>query len=111
MVIGYSALTLYVLWIFYLAVMNLYRAYDAKTITKTALYLGYPILAIGALLDLIVNVFIATVIFFELPRSGEWLTTKRLKRLKNDAGWRGKIANWTCANLLNSFDPHQNHCQ
>jgi len=36
--------SMYVLWVFYLAVMNLKRARDAGTLTKPALVLGMPVL-------------------------------------------------------------------
>lgn len=109
MVIFYLLATLYVLWLFYLAVMNLYRAKKANQISKVALWLGYPILVIGALLDLLVNVLLMTLIFCELPR--ELLVTKRLERhVKSKQGWRAKLAYWVCHNLLNAFDPSGDHC-
>lgn len=109
MVAAYVVLALYCLWLFYLAVMNLYRAKKAKQLGTVALWLGYPILIVGVLLDLAVNVLIMTIVFAELPR--ELLVTQRLCRLiGNDAGWRGKLAYWICHNLLNAFDPSGNHC-
>ncbi len=105
----YILLAFYVLWLFYLAVMNLYRAKKAKQISDVALWLGYPILIIGALIDLMVNVLLMTLIFAEWPR--ELLVTKRLERhVKVKQGWRSKLAYWTCHNLLNAFDPSGDHC-
>jgi len=40
--------SLWVLWIFYLAVMSLYRAHHARTLSLPAKLLGYPTLAVGA---------------------------------------------------------------
>lgn len=109
MVVAYGAATLYILWLFYLAVMNLYRAKKAKQISKIALWMGYPILMVGALLDLLVNMFIMTLIFVERPR--ELLVTKRLARhIQANQGWRAKLAYWICHHLLNAFDPSGNHC-
>lgn len=102
--VAYSALSLYVLCIFYLAVMNLSRAKQAGTLTKTALVLGLPIFLIGYGIDILVNIFVMTPLFIELPK--EWTVTGRLKRhLYQSTGWREKIAAWFCSNLLNAFDP------
>jgi hypothetical protein len=105
----YIVIVLYVLWLFYLAVMNLYRAKKANQISAVALWLGYPILVMGALLDLLVNMLLMTLIFAEWPR--ELLVTKRLERhVKTNQGWRSKLAYWICHNLLNAFDPSGDHC-
>ena len=105
----FTLLALYVLWLFYLAVMNLYRAKKAKTISWPALMLGYPILIIGALLDLLVNVLIMSLVFLEPPR--ELLVTQRLARhIKTAKGWRAKLAYLICHHLLNAFDPSGDHC-
>ena len=107
----YSFLSLYILWIFFLAVMNLSRCKENNTITKPALYLGYPILLVGYCLDVVINVTILTVLFLDLPSS--WTITGRLKDYiyKSPSGkWREKLAVWFCSNLLNSFDPDGKHC-
>ena len=105
----YSFFTLYVLWILYLAVMNLKRARDAKTITKTALCFGYPVLIVGYVLDILVNLTLMSIFFLELPH--ETTMTSRVKRhLYHSTGWREKLAAWFCFNLLNSFDPSGKHC-
>lgn len=88
--------------------MNLKRAKDNGVITKTALNLGMPILIIGYLIDIAVNIVVFTMLFFEPP--SELTCTDRLGRLANDGGWRGKLANWFCRNLLDVFDPSGKHC-
>lgn len=111
MILIYAFLSLYVLWIFFLAVMNLSRCRENGTLTKAALYLGYPVLLIGYALDVLVNLTILTVLFFEFPTG--WTVTGRLKdHIYRDVpgGWREKLAGWLCANLLNSFDPDGRHC-
>jgi len=108
---GYAFLSLYILWIFYVAVMGLKRANDAKTITKTALCLGYPVLFVGYALDILVNLTIMSLMFLELPKG--WTMTGRLKDhiYRGVPGsWREKLAAWFCANLLNTFDPDGKHC-
>lgn len=99
---------LYALWLFYLAVMNLKRAKDAGTIGRFALWLGYPILFAGLVLDLLVNVMLSLV-FFDLPR--EMTVTARLKRYvrTEPAGWRGIAAQWFATHLLDTFDPSGKH--
>ena len=107
----YIILSLYTLWIFYLAVMSLYRAKKENKLTKVSLILGYPILIIGATLDLLINVIIFSIIFLETPK--ELLLTHRLSRhIKKSNGYRFKLAKWICSNLLDNFDPnHEGHCR
>lgn len=101
---------IYSLWAFFLAVMALQRAYDAKTLSKVALVLGLPIIVTGFLIDFIVNIVVASVLFLELPQDAT--VSKRLGRLKREepTSWRGKLAAWFCANLLDTFDPTGEHC-
>lgn len=106
----YTILSLYILWIFYLAIMSLYRAKTEHRISKPALILGYPILIIGAILDFIVNIFIFTLLFLEIPK--EILVTQRLSRhIKSKSGYRFKLSKWICSNLLDTFDVTGNHCR
>jgi hypothetical protein len=107
--IGFSVSAIYIVWIFYLAVMNLKRARDNKTLTKTALVLGYPILLIGYAADILLNISVCSVLFLELPK--EFTVTARVQRhLYTGSGWRENLAGWFCHNLLNAFDPDGKHC-
>lgn len=107
---GAAFLGLWLLWVFYLAVMCLKRARDAGTLTKTAYALGQPVLIIGLLIDMLVNFTIVSIIFLEPPM--EILVTSRLKRhIESDDGWRTTLARWFCATLLDSFDPSGSHCR
>lgn len=105
--IAYGLLALYLLWPFYLAVMNLKRARDEGKLTKVAYVLGAPILYVGWALDIAVNWFVMSVILLEFPR--ETTVTARLKRHKYDDGFRGKIARWFALHLLDTFDPSGKH--
>lgn len=108
MILVYGFLSIYVLWLFFLAVMNLQRARDAGTLTRAAYFLGLPILYAGLLIDILVNVVVLTVLFLELPR--EWLVTARLTRYaRGSAGWRRTMALWFAVNLLDTFDPSGRH--
>jgi hypothetical protein len=102
------------LWIFwgaYVLVMGIYRAYLSNRLTKLTLALSLPFVIGGIALDILANIFIATVLFLELPQ--EWLVTSRLIRLQAEpAGtWRKKYADWICSNLLDVFDPYGIHCR
>ena len=101
----------YALWLFYLAVMNLQRAKEGGTISRAALWLGYPLLAIGLLIDLVVNVLVFTVVFLDMPR--ELTVTARLARLihQQPSRWRGRAALWFCKEFLDTFDPSGRHCR
>jgi hypothetical protein len=106
----YAVLSVYVLWLFYLAVMNLKRAKDAGTIPRLSLWLGYPILIVGLVLDWLVNVVVFTVLFLELPGSATELVTGRLDRhYNNGKGWRQRLAGWFGDHLLHAFDPRGRH--
>lgn len=100
-------LSFYLLWLFYLAVMNLKRVKEMGLLHPLALALGTPLLFIGLALDLFVNVLIMTIILLELPQ--ETTVTSRLKRHNNSStGWRKSIAVWF-EPLLDPFDPSGNH--
>lgn len=99
--------SVYGLWIFYLAVMNLSRARKAKLLNKTATALGLPVLIVGYLLDAFVNVFVMTLVFVEWPE--ELTVTSRLKRhIKTGQGWQFRVASWFIP-LLDPFDPSGRH--
>lgn len=101
-------LSLWTFYVFYLACMSLYRGYIADTLTPISKLLGYPILAVGLLIDIFMNVFVFTLVFFELPK--EWLVTSRLKRHINQHTMRAKLSQFLCSQLLSPFDPTGNHC-
>ncbi len=100
----------YVLWMLYLAVMNLKGARDEGTLIKPVYYLGIPILYAGYLLDIAFNWVYGTVLFIQVPR--EAVLTSRLKKNIHNEGWRGDLARWMCVNLLSPFDPDpRGHCK
>lgn len=102
------AFKLYMFWVLYLAIMALYRAHINKTLTKLGYALGAPLLLAGLVLDVLMNITIFSLAFFEIPR--EWLVTKRLQRHLKQTGWRFKLAKFICEGLLNFADPTGNHC-
>lgn len=105
----FGPVAVYVLWLLYLSVMSLKGAQVAGKLSKTAYYLGLPILAVGYITDFLVNIIVCTALFLEPPR--ELLVTARVSRLKyNGTGYRQRLANWFCTNLLDPFDPSGCHC-
>ena len=84
-------------------------------ITLLLLYIGYAKTTgrlncafkyVGAVVDLIVNLTWATVLFLDVPK--ELLLTNRIERLKSNRGWRGAVA-WKLCDLLNYFI--KDHCR
>jgi predicted transporter len=97
----------YILWIFYLAVMNLKRVRDSQGLHPFVRVLGMPILIVGWVLDTVLNWVVMTVVLLEFPR--ETTISARLKRHNRyGTGFRKKIAQ-KFEILLDSFDPSGDH--
>lgn len=105
----YACATIYVLWVYYLAVMCLKRARDEGKLTPVAKRLSNLVYLPGLILDGLVNIFLLTLLLVDTPR--EWLVTSRLERLQRGSGWRAAVARWFCKNLLDGFDPDGCHCK
>ena len=107
--IGYLALFLYIFWGLYVLVMGLYRAYLHKQLKGLNKLLAIPYILIGLLVDVVANIFVASVVFMELPK--EWLVTTRLQRyMTHNRGYKKRLATYICDHLLDVFDPTGNHC-
>lgn len=104
--IGLSLAITYGLYVFYCAVMNIKRVRDAGKLTKLGMAFGYPTLVIGLVLDLLVNVFVMTIILFELPQ--EFTVTSRLKRHQTSTGWRLAVVKFF-EPVLDPLDPSGDH--
>jgi hypothetical protein len=97
----------YALYVFYAAVMNIKRVRDAGKLTIIGKVLGYPTLVVGLFLDLLVNVFVMTVVLLELPC--ELTVTSRLKRHhKESTGWRLAVVKFF-EPVLDPLDPSGDH--
>jgi len=103
-------LSCWLLWVFFLACMNLKRAKEAGTLSRTALIFGTPVLWVGYLLDAFVNATLMTLILLETPRwPHETLVTDRLKRHHQESqGWRLKVVLFF-EPLLDPYDPSGDH--
>jgi glycerol-3-phosphate acyltransferase PlsY len=103
--------SVFVLWVLYLAVMNLRS--NLLKMGPVARAHGYALLLIAVPLDWLVNVIIGSLLFWDRPANWKELLTGRLKRYHlapvRDT-WRGALAEWICTHLLDPFDPSGDHC-
>lgn len=129
--LAYVPLSLFLLWVFFLAVMNLgrVRALDREDrnhaaadptftapplrMTPFVASLGTGVLIIGYLLDCLVNISVLTVLLFEFPH--ELTVTARLKRHNEETfkwyetmPWNKALVRWF-EPLLNPYDPKGKH--
>ena len=103
----YSA---YVLWVLYLAVMNLLRVHQAGQLSKTAYYLAWPLLGIALAVDIAFNVIVGSVIFLQPPDFKRLTLSARMDDLiRNGSGWRKRNAIIFVAYLLEPFDTSGMH--
>lgn len=104
----YAALAFWSLWVLFLAVMNLGQAKAEGKLHGFALYAGYTVLAVGLLVDLVVQVFVASILWLEFPR--EWTVSGRVARLcEHGKGWQQRLALWFRHTLLAPFDRSGGH--
>lgn len=104
---------LLIFWYMYVLVMGLYRAYLSGRLKGLTLYLSYPAVITGYLVDLLANYTVFTVVFLEIPHRPLELVTDRLTRYLDDeltTHWRYKLSLSICSNLLDLFDPSDDHC-
>ena len=103
-----ALLATWLLWVFFLAVMHLQEARNAGRLTTWNTRIGYSVLFVGYLLDFIVNMTFAVLLFLELPR--ETTVSARIERLVlYGTGWRQTVAIWVRRTLLATFDPSGRH--
>lgn len=105
--LGYLLLDLFVFFVLYVACMNVLRVHHEGRLNWITWILGGLTVLIGLIVDVIHNLTVFTVLFFELPK--EWTVTDRLKRHVKEKTFRGKLANWIANILLNPFDHTGNH--
>lgn len=106
MIISFYLMLIFFTWTFFLAVMHLRIVRDTTGFTKVNIVPAYAVLAIGLILDAILNLAMC-IPLLDLPR--EVLLTAKLKRLiKEDMGWRGDVAEFLCQHFLVPAD--KGHC-
>lgn len=105
---AYSLLALWLLWVLFLATMNLAQSKAEGKLHGFALWAGYTVLAVGLLVDLVVQITVATVMWLEFPR--EWTVSGRVERLCREGhGYRLGLALWFRRTLLAPFDRSGGH--
>lgn len=94
-------------WVYYVAIVRLYRS--RATLRWPAKAMAYTGAAVGVPLDIVLNL-VASVLLWDWPQ--EVTLSQRLSRLNNTGGWRGDVARWVCAELLDPFDDRPGgHCK
>ena len=91
----------------YIGAMAMIGAHAEGKLNKVQFALCVPYVAVAWVIDLIHNVTLFWLLFWERPR--EFTVTARLKRHVNQNTWRGAIARWLGVTLLNSLDRTGNH--
>jgi len=108
-IVLYTVAYLWLFWYVYILVVGLYRAHLDKRLTRFTYALALPAIVVGYAMDVLANIFIASILFLEPPQ--EWLVTGRLKRhIIYGSGWRRSVSMFICDNLLDVFDPTGDHC-
>ena len=99
----------WVLWVLFLAVMHLKHTHEDGLLTPSAYRLAMSVLAVGYLVDFLINIIPASILFLEPPF--ELTVTARCTRHLKDHDFRGAIARWLCRNLLDPMQEGGSHCQ
>ena len=107
MILIYLLIDLYVFFILYVASMGMVRAHKEHKLNAMLWVMCVPFVAISLVVDVLNNILVFTVLFFELPK--ELTVTERLKRHYREHTFRGKLARLIGDNLLNAFDHTGNH--
>jgi len=99
----------WLLWLFYLATMNLWAVELVGKQTRFATNCAKPIMWIGAVLGFLVNTFVMSVVLLEFPR--ETAVSPRLARHLHKAkpDYRTRFARWFADNLLDAYDTRGVH--
>jgi hypothetical protein len=97
------------MFLYYIAGMHLQKMKYEGKLTGPQKAIGYGLLCEGLVLDFLLQVTVASVLFLELPR--EYTVSGRLWRLSNqpEQTWRVKLALWIRTKLLDSADRRGYH--
>lgn len=98
---------LYIFFWLYVASMGVLRAKEEGKLNTILWGMSVPFIAFALAWDIINNVFVFSIIFWQLPR--EWTVTARLKKHVSKNTRRGRLARWFGWELLNAFDLTGNH--
>jgi hypothetical protein len=102
---------LYVLYVLYLAYCTL-RLAQRNGKLAAAPYIvqavAWTVLLVALVLDVIFNVLIGSILFWEWPDIRRLTFTARCQKHLEASGRRGALARWVCDGWLNPFDA--GHC-
>lgn len=107
----YLYLSMFITWLFYLAVMHIKKFRDQLTFVGKLF--AYPMLYIGLFIDIIFNITSGTVFFFEPPM--EFLFTSRCQRHLESkktnfyARYQKRVAKFFCSKFMDPYDEN-GHC-
>jgi len=106
---------LYGFWAVYVLMMGMYRTVLAGRVSPILISLGGPLMAVAFLVDIVMQMTLATIVFMDRPR--HWLVTSRLTyylhRPPSDEPlhrYQTGLARWICHHLLDPLDPTGEHC-
>jgi hypothetical protein len=129
----YFIAAIFILWVFwhgYIHAMGLYRAKLQGRLKGLPLILCIPVVVITFLLDVFLQLTVASLVFWQWPIGlgfewrkvrgitvpwpvGDWFVTHRLRRyiaMGPSSGWRYRLAHSICYYLTDPFDPTGEHC-
>jgi hypothetical protein len=100
----------YILWILYLAVMNLLRVHTLGKLNNGIFILSLPLIIVAYTVDVLFNFIFGTALFLQLPSFKRLTLSARLDHMiLTDFGWRRKFAIWFVGTLLQPFDTTGQH--
>lgn len=100
----------FLLWWRFLGVINLAAVQQRKGLTKLQYRLGVPYAFVSIVLDIYVNIFWGTFIFWQWPNYKRLTLSARMDDLiKNHTGWRKQRALVIVGELLEDFDETGQH--
>ncbi len=107
-------IAVYSLWVFYITVMSLRDKKEAGQFRALDFAFGYPTLFVGYIVDFVVNMIPATILYLEIPQETT-LSSRSLRHARAQIAnpdlldkWRKYLATW----LLDSigwYDKHGGH--
>jgi len=100
-------ISIVVFYYLYLGAINVYE--NRAGVHWAVLLVSSPLLLVMLAFDFVMQMTLATLIFWDRPR--ELLVTARLKRYRlTRTDWREHWAKQICTHALNPFDPTKKHC-
>lgn len=108
----YFALYMLVFYWLFVFSASAYQAWLNKKLSKLQIVLLLPPVLLLGVVDVIFNYTVASLVFMELPKSGEPLLSKRFQGYNAIEGssWKKAVAKYVCQKMLNIFIMSEDHC-